>query len=107
MTKYPRYIRKFPDVVSHSVGLSASSTTCFTHSTYAELTTQQTHQLFQEFVAAWNGGKLPLRFYQGLTAAPLKRTSYSWQFKNKPSAGPAAGAAKLGMAAFLDDQQEQ
>lgn len=77
----------------------------------AELTTQQTHGAFKEFVAAWNTGQLPLRFYQGLAAAPLKRTSYTWGFNAKAgSAAAGAGAAeagKLGMAAFLQDQQEQ
>lgn len=80
---------------------------CFPSAAASELVTQQTHQLFDEFVSAWNAGQLPLRFYQGLTAAPLKRTSYTWQFKNKQPSGKTAAGAKLGMAAFLEDQQEQ
>lgn len=80
----------------------------------AELTSQQTHSLFKEFVNAWNGGALPLRFYTGLAAAPLKRTSHQWGFKGG-KAGAAAGAAaaaaggggRTGMAAYLADQQEQ
>lgn len=77
----------------------------------AELTSEQTHAAFKEFVSAWNGGRLPLRFYKGLAAAPLKRTSHNWGFRGKgAAAGAAAGAAggsRTGMAAYMADQQEQ
>lgn len=58
---------------------------------------------------AWNSGRLPLRYYTGLTAAPLKRTSHNWGFKGKQqgSGAAAAAAGKTGMAAYLSDQQEQ
>jgi hypothetical protein len=83
---------------------------CHAAACYTELTSEQTHSAFKEFVAAWNGGRLPLRFYKGLAAAPLKRTSHNWGFKGKPAAaGAAAGASggRTGMSAYLADQQEQ
>lgn len=67
-----------------------------------ELTTEESHKCFNAFVAAWNGGELPLRFYSGLAAAPLKRTSHDWGIKKAAAPG---GGSKLGMAAFMDDQQ--
>lgn len=74
-----------------------------------ELTSEQTHAAFKDFVLAWNSGRVPMRFYAGLAAAPLKRTSHNWGFKGKGSGGSAAAAAgtKTGMAAYLADQQEQ
>lgn len=87
--------------------LEFASIICCFPAAATELSTQQTHQLFEEFVTVWNAGQLPLRFYQGLAAAPIKRTSYSWQFKSKQQTGGAAGAAKLGMAAYLEDQEQQ
>jgi hypothetical protein len=77
-----------------------------------ELTTAESHTLFKQFAEAWNGGKLPLRFYQGLAAAPLKRTSHNWGIKSKQGSSAAssiaaASGAKLGMAAFLQDQKQQ
>jgi TonB-dependent receptor len=62
------------------------------------------------FLEANNLNNRPLRYYQGLAAAPLKRTSYTWQLKSKAGSGSAAAAAggsKLGMTAFLEHQQEQ
>jgi hypothetical protein len=73
-----------------------------------ELSTQQSHEQFGEFVLAWNGGQLPMRFYQGLAAAPLKRTSHNWNFKSKlPEQQQQQPSVQRGMAAFLDDQQQQ
>jgi hypothetical protein len=79
----------------------------------AELTTAESHTLFKQFAEAWNGGQLPLRFYQGLAAAPLKRTSHNWGIKAKQGGAGAAGSiaaasgVKLGMAGFLQDQKQQ
>jgi hypothetical protein len=60
-------------------------------------------------VLAWNNGRLPMRFYAGLAAAPLKRTSHNWGFKGKASGSATAAAAgtKTGMAAYLADEKEQ
>jgi hypothetical protein len=81
-------------------------------------------------VTDWNTGQLPLRFYTGLTAAPVKRTTHNWGLKaaaggggggsssrgggggGSTAAAAAAGAAggggsRTGMAAFLDDQKQQ
>ncbi|KAF6259477.1 hypothetical protein COO60DRAFT_1000760 [Scenedesmus sp. NREL 46B-D3] len=80
---------------------------------FNELTTEESHALFKQFVEAWNGGQLPLRFYQGLAAAPLKRTSHNWGIRAKQGSSAAAGSvaaaggAKLGMAGFLQDQKQQ
>jgi hypothetical protein len=78
------------------------------------LSTEESHAQFRQFVEAWNSGQLPLRFYQGLAAAPLQRTSHNWGIKAKQGgSGAAAGSvaaasgAKLGMAAFLQDQKQQ
>eukprot|EP00775_Hariotina_reticulata_P004090 gene4090-4337_t len=75
---------------------------------FNELTTQQSHEQFGEFVIAWNGGQLPMRFYQGLAAPPIKRTSHNWNFKSKlPEQQQQQPSVQRGMAAFLDDQQQQ
>ena len=72
------------------------------------MTSEQTHAAFKDFVSAWNAGRLPLRYYTGLAAAPLKRTSHKWGFKSKQQgAGGAAAAGRTGMAAYMADQQEQ
>ncbi|WIA28710.1 hypothetical protein OEZ86_011246 [Tetradesmus obliquus] len=84
------------------------------HQYFNELTTEESHAMFKQFAEAWNLGRLPLRFYQGLAAAPLKRTTHNWGIKARPSGAGAAGGsvsaaagAKLGMAAFLQDQKQQ
>lgn len=79
------------------------------HTHHTELTSEQTHAAFKEFVSAWNAGRLPLRFYTGLATAPIKRTSHQWGFKSKGAAagGGGGGAGRTGMAAYLADQQEQ
>jgi hypothetical protein len=49
-----------------------------------------------------------MRFYAGLAAAPLKRTSHNWGFKGKAGGSAAAAAeTKTGMAAYLADEKEQ
>jgi hypothetical protein len=72
----------------------------------AELTSEQTHAAFAGFVQAWNSGGLPLRFYTGLAAAPIKRTSHNWGFKAKPGGAAAGAAGRTGMAALLADERQ-
>jgi hypothetical protein len=67
----------------------------------AELSSEETHSYFGRFVSAWNAGQLPPRYYQGLVAAPLKRTNHQWGFK------PPAEKKRLGMTAFMEEEQER
>lgn len=73
-------------------------------SLYAELSSEETHSYFGRFVAAWNAGQLAPRYYQGLVAAPLKRTSHQWGFKAQ---GAAAGRQRVGMTAFMEEEKER
>ncbi len=72
---------------------------------HTELTTEQSHDLFGEFVAVWNAGQLPSSFYAGNVAAPLRRTTHQWSFKG--GGGGTSGPAARGMTAFLDEQKDQ
>ena len=48
---------------------------------FNELSSEETHALFQDFVAVWNGRKLPARYYAGISVPPLRRTQHRWQSK--------------------------
>eukprot|EP00877_Chromochloris_zofingiensis_P009627 jgi/Chrzof1/4918/Cz15g04140.t1 len=67
---------------------------------FNDLSTEESHKLFDEFVAEWNAGKLPLKYYQGLVEAPKKRTPHQWNFKGGSGGG-------TGMKAFLEDEQDR
>ncbi|KAF8072677.1 SCI1 [Scenedesmus sp. PABB004] len=71
------------------------------HTFFNELTSEQSHALFAEFVRDWNSGDVPLRFYGGLATAPVKRTAHDWGIKAAP------GGVRAGMAAFNDDAGQQ
>ncbi|KAJ9506168.1 hypothetical protein QJQ45_002456 [Haematococcus lacustris] len=60
----------------------------------AELPTERSHQLFQEFAGLWNAQLLADKYYAGAVAAPLKRTSHNWGIKTAGMAGGAGGAGQ-------------
>lgn len=70
---------------------------------FSQLDSEQSHALFGEFVEAWNGGRLPTKYYTGgaAGAAGAQRSGYSWAIKG--GGGGGAGGA-VGMAAALDDE---
>mmetsp|Transcript_7340 Transcript_7340/g.17642 ORF Transcript_7340/g.17642 Transcript_7340/m.17642 type:complete len:310 (+) Transcript_7340:105-1034(+) len=45
---------------------------------FNEMTSPETHALFPEFVAEWNGRKLSKEFYDGSVGPGVARTSYNW-----------------------------
>ncbi len=48
---------------------------------FNEMTTEETHALFSDFVAAWNGRNLPARYYGGIDDASLRRTKHAWAIR--------------------------
>eukprot|EP00195_Chlamydomonas_chlamydogama_P006780 CAMPEP_0202905990 /NCGR_PEP_ID=MMETSP1392-20130828/36933_1 /ASSEMBLY_ACC=CAM_ASM_000868 /TAXON_ID=225041 /ORGANISM="Chlamydomonas chlamydogama, Strain SAG 11-48b" /LENGTH=353 /DNA_ID=CAMNT_0049594321 /DNA_START=32 /DNA_END=1093 /DNA_ORIENTATION=- len=70
---------------------------------FNELSTEETHRLFEGFVSLWNAGRLAQKFYAGTVAAPIKRTTHKWAF----AGGSGSGTGARGMAAYLDDQKSK
>jgi hypothetical protein len=50
---------------------------------FNDLSTEESHELFDKFVETWNNGKLPGRYYAGL-AATTRRSAHNWGFKGRP-----------------------
>ncbi|PRW33547.1 pentatricopeptide repeat-containing mitochondrial [Chlorella sorokiniana] len=74
---------------------------------FSEQSTEENRAMFEDFVVAWNGRRLPARYYKGEVGAGAARTSHQWGIK--AAAGLAASGA-VGMAAALDedlDMKEQ
>ncbi|CAL8471137.1 g10679 [Coccomyxa elongata] len=69
---------------------------------FNEMTTEETHALFSDFVIAWNGRKLPARYYRGIADASLRRTKHAWAIRGKEGTERSA----LGMAAAMEDDRE-
>ncbi|XP_018829982.2 style cell-cycle inhibitor 1-A [Juglans regia] len=46
---------------------------------FSELSSESAHELFSDFVKAWNKQKLESRYYEGITRGP--RTSHHWKIK--------------------------
>lgn len=67
---------------------------------FSEQSTEQNRAAFDEFMAAWNGRRLPARLYRGEVGAA--RTSHAWGIKGSGQALAASGA--VGMAAALDEE---
>ncbi|KAG2429302.1 hypothetical protein HXX76_011070 [Chlamydomonas incerta] len=72
---------------------------------FNELSSERTHELFEEFVRIWNEGRLPARYYAGMVAAPARRTEYRWNLKGSTAGGGRPGGGVMGMTAFMDDQR--
>ncbi|KAL4419943.1 hypothetical protein ABPG75_007041 [Micractinium tetrahymenae] len=66
---------------------------------FSEQSTEQNRAAFDEFVAAWNARRLPVRLYRGEVGAA--RTSHAWGIKGSGQTLAASGA--VGMAAALDE----
>ena len=65
---------------------------------HSELSSEETHSLFGEFVEAWNGKKLSEDYYAGnLASTGVARTSYKWGFSER-----GASAAER-----LEQQQDE
>lgn len=67
---------------------------------FSEQSTEENRAMFEEFVAAWNGGRLPARYYKGEVGGGAQRTSHQWGIKG---AGGLAASGAVGMAAALDE----
>ncbi|PNW81664.1 hypothetical protein CHLRE_06g255250v5 [Chlamydomonas reinhardtii] len=74
---------------------------------FNELSSERSHELFEEFVRIWNEGRLPARYYAGMVAAPARRTEYRWNLKGAAAVGGRPGGGAMGMTAFMDDQRSQ
>ncbi|KAG2437588.1 hypothetical protein HYH02_011228 [Chlamydomonas schloesseri] len=75
---------------------------------FNELSSERSHELFEEFVRIWNEGRLPARYYAGMVAAPSRRTEYRWNLKGSAAGaggGGRPGGGAMGMAAFMEDQR--
>ncbi len=48
---------------------------------FNEMTTEETHALFSDFVTTWNGRQLPARYYRGIADASLRRTKHAWTIR--------------------------
>ena len=51
---------------------------------FSSLTSEQSHELFTEFVEVWNAGRLSEKYYAGMEKAP--RTSHNWGLALPPDA---------------------
>ena len=57
----------------------------------------------EDFVPAWNKGKLKLDYYKGLVKAPMVRTTHKWGLKKDAAAAPG----EQGLMAYLKDEDER
>lgn len=48
---------------------------------FNDLSAEETRRLFADFVQAWNGRKLPAKYYGGLVGSSMRRTNYQWGLK--------------------------
>ncbi|KOM38166.1 hypothetical protein LR48_Vigan03g154800, partial [Vigna angularis] len=46
---------------------------------FSDLLSESAHELFTDFVKAWNKGKLDSHYYEGIASGP--RTSHNWKIK--------------------------
>ncbi|XP_020203381.1 style cell-cycle inhibitor 1-A [Cajanus cajan] len=46
---------------------------------FSDLSSESAHEMFSDFVKAWNKGKLDLHYYEGIASGP--RTSHNWNIK--------------------------
>ncbi|KAE9585036.1 hypothetical protein Lal_00017818 [Lupinus albus] len=46
---------------------------------FSDLLSDSAHEMFSDFVKAWNRGKLQSHYYEGIASAP--RTSHNWKIK--------------------------
>ena len=51
---------------------------------FNDLSADETRKLFSEFVAAWNGRRLPAKYYAGVAGTALRRSNHQWGFKGQP-----------------------
>ncbi|GAB4815831.1 hypothetical protein N2152v2_002877 [Parachlorella kessleri] len=70
------------------------------HTYFSELSSDDAHKLFEDFVKAWNAGKLASKFYTGTAARATQRTGFKWSIKGGTG---QADQSSLGMAAALAD----
>ncbi|KAI8466459.1 MAG: hypothetical protein J3K34DRAFT_524543 [Monoraphidium minutum] len=74
---------------------------------FNNLSSEEAHTLFEEYVEDWNGGHLAPKYYQGLVTAPTKRTTHQWGFKQQGGGERGGGERGSGMLALMADQQQQ
>ncbi|CAI8033913.1 Style cell-cycle inhibitor 1-B [Geodia barretti] len=64
---------------------------------FSDLTSQQSHNLFKEFVKEWNEQALPKKYYNGLPSATLehgKQTGHVWKFSRSLGKDELKGVRK-------------
>lgn len=74
---------------------------------FSDLPSDKAHELFSGFVQVWNAGRLPAKYYAGVVAAPIKRTTHTWAFKGGAAGAVGRTAGNKGMAAFMADQKDR
>eukprot|EP00850_Spirogloea_muscicola_P004953 SM000022S07167 [mRNA] locus=s22:305184:307292:+ [translate_table: standard] len=52
---------------------------------FSDLSSEQTHDLFQTFTTLWNSGHLPVKHYEGIEKAP--RTAHAWAIRGRGDNG--------------------
>ena len=76
----------------------------------SELSSEEAHTLFaEEFVPAWNAGKLGGKYYSGTAARATQRTDFKWNIKGGP-VGPCFGPTSfwgLGAASAARSRRTQ
>lgn len=61
---------------------------------FTDLSSKETHELFEPFVEKWNAGRLHPKYYDGIQQAP--RTNHNWAIKNAPSGSAIDGTISHG-----------
>lgn len=69
---------------------------------FSDLTTEEARARFAGFVAVWNAGRLPPKFYTGAAAGAAQRTGFKWGFSGAGSGG--AERTALGLAAAEEER---
>lgn len=76
---------------------------------FSDLTTEETHERFRDFVKAWNKGKLPGKYYAGMAGTTMRRTAHNWGIKALPPTvrGGDRLAGAVGLAAAMAEDTEK
>ncbi|GAQ77728.1 hypothetical protein KFL_000030080 [Klebsormidium nitens] len=83
---------------------------------FSDLSSDQAHALFDAFVTVYNEGKLPEKYYDGITSTHAKRSGFTWAIKGRGDTGEdimaeedrraaEAGRGKLERKKWMQDQE--
>ncbi|KAK9830029.1 hypothetical protein WJX72_009298 [[Myrmecia] bisecta] len=70
---------------------------------FNELSADETHALFKDYVKAWNSRKLPARHYAGIVGSAMRRTTHQWGLRGGTE---HASKGAIGMAAAIEEERE-